>query len=366
MRKTYIQLSLLALSAPSLAMALGYADYMQSENNPRARYYYNAPTPQDYGPSPQEGYYDPWTHRLDGGYYYYAPQNVRPGYPNSNTPSSANADGYFYYNQPSGQGQFTQTQTPVFSGGIARDNFATSGNVYYSVPSNTTDNAVTAPSNSFFFSQPSQASAQTSTTPSPSSGNNSFFYTQPSQVNTQTSTTPSFSSSNATAFSDSELRNRITTILNNFPNARNITVTVDSGFVTLTGPINSTTDRDVIKARILQLEGIRNVSFNPNSNTNPISALDVNSMRNATTTDSTRRPVVQDGAIAQRVREVLKKGLLNKGFEEIKVTKVYNGTVFIKGTVDTKKDLSEIKTRIHSVPGVEAIDDTEITISPTA
>jgi osmotically-inducible protein OsmY len=170
--------------------------------------------------------------------------------------------------------------------------------------------------------------------------------------------------------SDLELLNKLLNALENNPwhkSYKNINIRVSNGNITITGTVGSEQDRKDVRSIIQKIRGVRNIDNQleikeDENNENKLSDNYDNMQYQAQNSQtynqhpsSQPQTTASDRQLSQRIREALKGGFLSKGFENVSF-EVHDGSVTLRGSVNSDIDRRKIMERIQKIQGIKNIN----------
>lgn len=205
----------------------------------------------------------------------------------------------------------------------------------------------------------------------------------------QMNTLPSSSSSSSSSMmggqaSDAEIQTRIQTILAGTKDTENkfsdIRVKVSNHIVTLSGFVDTLRDRQDLKNKISDIDGVKNIddriavrndgkraidSFEStrslSNDTGRLTSIDPGRTSTQVEQNTFINTEASDRALETKVRDALKPGYLTKGFQGV-IAEAHNGNVTLKGTVETEKEKKEVTNKIQKIDGVKGVNNSQLKV----
>ncbi|MFA6914939.1 MAG: BON domain-containing protein [Parachlamydiales bacterium] len=128
-----------------------------------------------------------------------------------------------------------------------------------------------------------------------------------------------------------------------------VEIHVEKNIVILKGNLDSEQTRAALKNRIQQVQGVNQVNDQTSVNNKKSSELAFSNTAPSNTS-------VSDQVLKTNIEDKLRGGFFSKGFEQIEVI-VNNGSVIVRGVVDSPSDIKTLSDRIQGIDGVQSIDN---------
>lgn len=164
----------------------------------------------------------------------------------------------------------------------------------------------------------------------------------------------------STKDTDTTLKTRVQDSINSNKNLNNVRIVVENRRVILTGTIPNEQERQFIRSRINQIEGIDNVDDRlevRNDTARTSGRFDnFNSSYSANQPETTTQRQNPDAELRTKIKSELKPGFFSKGYETVEVD-VMNGRVLLTGVVPSEADKKDVVDRVRKVKGIQDVEN---------